>query len=465
MAVRSGAADGCRPRAYAQPVGGRGVQALLPTRPATAGQPPSVQMGPGRGRPTPHSQQAARLGIRSDQLPRAAGGAQLDHISPVADGGRQAVLAFLTECGLHMYATRLLDNGFDEMETLHELVDVDISDLRQMGIHPSHAARLQRVLLELRQGDGVDQQGEGRGGAVVAFLEEHGLGQYAAALFAGGFDEMETLCDADDVDLKDLGLPRGHALKLRRHIREHQIDSVAALPPAQRRPGRSVVHRFEATEAMTGDVQRSWEKVQELGTAVVGERIYKAFFEIVPEAAECFPIHVRMKYKEWTAEEGEEGSDLANSAALGKLFGKVVNAIGCCVAGLRDVSRLVPLLSSLGARHISYGVEYSFWPALGQAMNKTLRETLGEDFTPEVENAWNVVYGFMSSIMVESLRQSREAAAAAERACDRESSKSWHNSTIGDEIRGLEDTESVAGLSIASWSRLTADSEMVACPL
>merc|ERR1712176_1474366 len=93
-------------------------------------------------------------------------------------------------------------------------------------------------------------------------------------------------------------------------------------------------------------------------------------------------------------------------------FAKVVNALGCTVAGLQDASKLVPLLSSLGARHISYGVSYEFWPALGKAINRTLQDLLGEAFTPEVENAWNIVYGFMSQIMVESLRKAREEAAA-----------------------------------------------------
>jgi len=161
---------------------------------------------------------------------------------------------------------------------------------------------------------------------------------------------------------------------------------------------------------MKGAVQRSWDQIQALGTTVVGEHVYRYFFELVPEAMSCFPVHVRLKYREWIADEPDEDGDLRDSAALRNLFAKVLNAIGCTVAGLQDASKLVPLLSSLGARHIGYGVSEEFWPALGKAMNRTLQDLLGEAFTPEVENAWNIVYGFMSQIMVESLRKAREAA-------------------------------------------------------
>jgi len=159
---------------------------------------------------------------------------------------------------------------------------------------------------------------------------------------------------------------------------------------------------------MKGDVERSWESIQKLGTDVVGLHIYRRFFEMVPEAMENFPAQVRAKYSDWTSQENEEDVDLSDSVALRKLFGKVVNAIGCVVVGLQDSSKLVPLLTSLGGRHIAYGpggVNETFWPALGKAINMTLSDLLGEGFTTEVENAWNVVFGFASSIMIAGMRQ------------------------------------------------------------
>merc|ERR1712238_38785 len=98
------------------------------------------------------------------------------------------------------------------------------------------------------------------------------------------------------------------------------------------------------------------------------------------------------------------------SCTLRKWVGKVLNAIGCVVAGLQDTSKLVPLLTSLGRRHIGYAVSEAWWPLLGKAIMMALSDILGDAFTSEVENAWTVVYGFASSIMIAGLREAREAA-------------------------------------------------------
>jgi len=342
------------------------------------------------------------------------------------DNANHQVVVFLRGCGLQMYSLKLLQNGFDEMETLHA---IDDADLRDLGMPPHHVMRLRRSLRELLQHEDTVSGGGDGCGAVAAFLEEHGLEQYAATILSSGFDEMETLLDVDDLDLKDLGLPRGHALKLRRHLRDYETNryaaeehSVATAPPAEvgrRRDhmlpaaeappaARAAQPRLDASEKMKGDVERSWESIQKLGTDAVGAHIYRRFFELVPEAMDNFPAHVRAKYRDWTAEENEEDVDLSDSVALRKLFGKVLNAIGSVVVGLQDSSKLVPLLTSLGGRHIAYGpggVNEAFWPALGKAINMTLLDLLGEGFTTEVENAWNVVFGFASSIMIAGMRE------------------------------------------------------------
>merc|ERR1712085_130993 len=91
--------------------------------------------------------------------------------------------------------------------------------------------------------------------------------------------------------------------------------------------------------------------------------------------------------------------------ALRKLFAKVINAVGCTVAGLRDTGSLVPMLLALGNRHIAYGVPESYWVVLGEALDRTLADILGEDYTMEVKNAWAMVYKFMSSLMIQGLRE------------------------------------------------------------
>jgi len=149
-----------------------------------------------------------------------------------------------------MYSVKLFENGFNEMETLHAIDDADLGDL---GMPPHHVMRLRKGLQELLQQEDTVLGGDGHG-AVAAFLEEHGLEQYAAILLSNGFDEMETLLEVDDLDLKDFGLPRGHVLKLRRHLRDYEINrytaeehNVAAAPTAE--VGRRTGHTLSPFEA------------------------------------------------------------------------------------------------------------------------------------------------------------------------------------------------------------------------
>merc|ERR1712194_459958 len=71
---------------------------------------------------------------------------------------------------------------------------------------------------------GETYQEEAEDNPVAVFLEGHGLGQYVEAMVGSGFDEMETLMEIEDSDLKDLGVPRGHVMKLRRHLRQHMLS-------------------------------------------------------------------------------------------------------------------------------------------------------------------------------------------------------------------------------------------------
>mmetsp|Transcript_16101 Transcript_16101/g.34800 ORF Transcript_16101/g.34800 Transcript_16101/m.34800 type:complete len:469 (+) Transcript_16101:89-1495(+) len=381
------------------------------------------RMGPPGGRPSP--------------VPSQNSGA------PRIDSNNE-VVQFLKEIGLQMYSTILLQNGFDEMETL---LAIEEGDLRGMGVPTYHIVRLRKHLQDVRRQMGQDDTNPNH--PVVAFLTNIGLGQYAGVLIRSGFDDMETLGLVEDADLKDMGLPRGHAVKLRRRLHEHELSSASrdervyystktdarASPPAGppttqkntwERPlptpalqmppsmaqsyAQSVHEEHPVPEQMKTAVEQSWESVQALGSAFVGEMLYRNTFQLDPSAMDLFPLHVRQKYKEWTADETpEEELDIFESAALKKLFSKFINAIGCTVAGLNDMSKLVPLLTKLGARHVQYGVGEERWETLGKALQMTLQNILKEDFTHEVQTAWVTVYNFMASIMIQGLRQAKDA--------------------------------------------------------
>ena len=78
---------------------------------------------------------------------------------------------------------------------------------------------------------------------------------------------------------------------------------------------------------------------------------------------------------------------------------KLMQMIGFCVGKLDALDELVPLVKSLGARHVGYGVVESDYAAVGAALLWTLEQGLGPAFTPAVKDAWATVYGVLSSTM------------------------------------------------------------------
>ncbi len=90
---------------------------------------------------------------------------------------------------------------------------------------------------------------------------------------------------------------------------------------------------------------------------------------------------------------------------------KLMQTLNVAVNGLGDVVKLVPVLEQLGARHASYMVREEHFGLVGQALLWTLREGLGEGFTPATERAWTEVYGVVSSVMVDAMRRAGGAVA------------------------------------------------------
>jgi len=79
---------------------------------------------------------------------------------------------------------------------------------------------------------------------------------------------------------------------------------------------------------------------------------------------------------------------------------KLMTMITAAVAGLNDLNALVPVVQALGRRHRAYRVEARHYPIVGQALLDTLATGLGPAFTPEVKDAWTVVYGVLADTMI-----------------------------------------------------------------
>ncbi|HEX6650942.1 MAG TPA: globin domain-containing protein [Pyrinomonadaceae bacterium] len=63
------------------------------------------------------------------------------------------------------------------------------------------------------------------------------------------------------------------------------------------------------------------------------------------------------------------------------------------------MDQLLPVVQSLGTRHISYGVRNKDYDTVGQALLWTLQKACVRPFTPDVETAWSNVYATLASAM------------------------------------------------------------------
>ena len=127
-------------------------------------------------------------------------------------------------------------------------------------------------------------------------------------------------------------------------------------------------------------VQTSFQKVLPIADQAM-VIFYEKLFEINPAVRPLFP---------------------ANQEKMGNQRNKLRNMLAAAVAGLSNIQKLVPVLQNLGKRHAGYGVEDSHYNDVGAALLATLEVGLGDDFTPEVKQAWTEVYGVMAKTMIDA---------------------------------------------------------------
>jgi hemoglobin-like flavoprotein len=130
-------------------------------------------------------------------------------------------------------------------------------------------------------------------------------------------------------------------------------------------------------------VKSSFAKVAPIAPQAA-ELFYGRLFEIAPE--------VRALFKGDMTEQGH----------------KLMQVIGMAVGSLDRLPELVPVVQALGARHANYGVKNEHYGTVAAALLWTLEKGLGDDFTPEVKNAWVAVY----TVLADTMKQAAKRTAA-----------------------------------------------------
>ncbi|MCZ7556266.1 MAG: globin domain-containing protein [Bacteroidia bacterium] len=79
---------------------------------------------------------------------------------------------------------------------------------------------------------------------------------------------------------------------------------------------------------------------------------------------------------------------------------KLMSALTLVVKGLNDRHQILPALHSLGQRHVRYGVTPEQYATVGLALLLTLEQGFGDEFTPELREAWTAAYEMIASAMI-----------------------------------------------------------------
>jgi len=121
-------------------------------------------------------------------------------------------------------------------------------------------------------------------------------------------------------------------------------------------------------------VQESFAKVAPIADQAA-EIFYNKLFEFDPS--------LRKLFKNDMSEQGR----------------KLMATLGVAVKSLTDLNGLVPVLQKLAERHVDYGVKAQDYTPVGNALLFALKQGLGDDFTPDVREAWVETFRLVSQTM------------------------------------------------------------------
>lgn len=90
---------------------------------------------------------------------------------------------------------------------------------------------------------------------------------------------------------------------------------------------------------------------------------------------------------------------------------KLMTMLATAVSGLSNFAEIAPAVAKLAIRHNGYGVRPEHYGPVGDALLWTLEQGLGDDFTPDVREAWVAVYNTLAGFMLGASAQGTGAAA------------------------------------------------------
>jgi hemoglobin-like flavoprotein len=121
-------------------------------------------------------------------------------------------------------------------------------------------------------------------------------------------------------------------------------------------------------------VQESFEKIAPLGTKVA-EIFYSELFAIDPSLRAMFKGDLKSQY------------------------GKLLTVLATVVRGLHTPEKIQKAAEDLAIRHLDYGVMPEHYTYVGNALLRTLKKGFGDEFTPELREAWIGAFTLIARVM------------------------------------------------------------------
>lgn len=122
-------------------------------------------------------------------------------------------------------------------------------------------------------------------------------------------------------------------------------------------------------------VQTSWADVEPISDQAAA-LFYRRLFEVAPAVRPLF------------------GDDMQEQGR------KLMAMLAMVVRGLTRLDDLVPNVQALGRRHAAYGAQPAHYDVVGATLLWTLRQGLGDAFTPAHEEAWADAYALLAQTML-----------------------------------------------------------------
>ncbi|PZD75141.1 Bacterial hemoglobin [Acaryochloris thomasi RCC1774] len=122
----------------------------------------------------------------------------------------------------------------------------------------------------------------------------------------------------------------------------------------------------------------------------------KSFAQITPEASAFVGSFYTNLFTDYPA-----AKPLFENTHMKEQEQKLLQSLVLVIENLRNPEVLSKSLRGLGARHVKYGALPEHYPLVGNSLLKTFEQYLGQDWRPEVKEAWVDAYGTITEIMLD----------------------------------------------------------------